>query len=131
MGMVATAVSSLSVEPPSILVCVNHGASIHGDLLREEDLCVNILHTDQLELARLFSDDGRREHRFSIGQWADTAAVPCLADAQAVLSCRRVGHVDFATHSIVIGEVHRVRVREEVDPLLYLDGRFARSRREL
>jgi flavin reductase len=127
MGLAATSVSSLSATPPSILVCVNQSASIHNALVEATQFCVNILHQDQLDVARVFSDSSLRNLRFSTGRWERaTEAPPYLADAQGVLLCERKQSITFATHTICIGAVHEVRLRNDVDPLVYVDGHYAR-----
>lgn len=128
MGMTATAVSSLTADPPSILVCVNQSASMHNLLVEAETFCVNILHQDQHDVARVFSDSKLREARFATGQWEHRSdAPPYLADAQAVLLCERRQLMTYATHTICIGAVCEVHLRDDIDPLLYVDGRFARA----
>jgi flavin reductase len=127
MGMAATAVSSLTAEPPSILVCVNQSASMHNFLVEAPLFCVNILHQDQLDVARVFSDSSLRDARFATGRWEhEDEAPPYLSDAQGVLLCERRQLTAFGTHSICIGTVRAVRLRADIDPLLYVDGRYAR-----
>jgi flavin reductase len=57
-GMTATAVCSLSMQPPTLLVCVNQSTSLHHPLLSAGRFCINILHADQDELARTFGRKG-------------------------------------------------------------------------
>ena len=126
-GMVATAVSSLSTKPPSILACVNKSATMHAALIRESVFCVNILHQSQMGVAQLFAEKDRRPDRFSGNDWTfDVEQVPCLINSQAWLVCRTAKKVDYAAHTICIGEVLAVSTREDVDPLVYADARFAR-----
>lgn len=127
MGMVATSVSSLAMDPPSILVCVNQTASIHNFLVKGSAFCVNILHQDQLDVAMVFSDSKLKYARFATGQWAqDADAPPYLSDAQGVLVCQ-LGQINtFGTHSICVGTVCDVRLRSDINPLVYVDGRYAR-----
>lgn len=127
MGMVATAVSSLCAQPPSLLVCVNESASIHDLLIAAPFFAVNVLHQEHQDLARVFANTTTRETRFSTGAWDMQHAAPCLADAQAVLLCERVEQTRFATHTICIGLVREVRLRPDVDPLLWLDGQYRRA----
>jgi flavin reductase len=123
-GMTATAVCSLSMRPPALLVCVNQSSSLHHPLLSEGRFCVNILHADQDALAQTFSRKDI-EDRFAHGNWkADDRGVPFVADAQANLFCSVEESYRHRTHSIVIGAVHRVAVRDSVHPLLYQDGRY-------
>ena len=127
--MTATAVSSLSADPPSLLVCVNRSASMHGSLGEAPHFCINVLHRDQVGIARTFSDTSLRDVRFDTGGWErDGRGPPFLPDAQASFVCRREQIIAFATHSICIGTVCAVRVRDDVDPLLYLEGAFRAAR---
>jgi flavin reductase (DIM6/NTAB) family NADH-FMN oxidoreductase RutF len=86
-GMTATAVCSLSMQPPTLLVCVNQSTSLHHPVLSAGRFCINILHADQDELARTFGRKGI-EDRFASGNWqVDDRGVPFVADAQASIFC--------------------------------------------
>jgi flavin reductase (DIM6/NTAB) family NADH-FMN oxidoreductase RutF len=123
-GMTATAVTSLSVDPPSLLVCVNRSASLHAPVLAARRFCLNILYADQAELAQAFGGGRAGEDRFACGAWGEREGVPCLAPAQANLFCEVDAVFPYATHSIVVGKVADVRVSDTVTPLLYQDGRY-------
>jgi flavin reductase len=123
-GMTATAVCSLSMQPPTLLVCINQSSSLHHPLLDAGRFCINILHADQDELARAFSRKDI-EDRFAHGNWMlDDRGVPFVADAQANVFCTVEEAYRHRTHSIVAGAVYRVAVRDSVHPLLYQDGRY-------
>ena len=124
MGITATAMSSLAIDPPSLLVCINRAASLHASMEDVSHFGVNVLHRDQEHLAQMFADRERHALRFAEGWELDCARPPRLADAQAYLLCRRIDHHQFGTHSIFIGVVEKVEVREDVHPLVYLDGRY-------
>lgn len=125
MGMAATAVCSVSMDPPSLLVCVNKSASLHPSLVAATHFSVNVLHKDQIETARLFSDNSLRDMRFADAGWQQhPLGPPLLANAQVGLICQRSEMLAFATHTIVIGSVVDVAVRIDINPLLYLDGAF-------
>jgi flavin reductase len=124
MGITATAMSSLSLDPPSLLICINRTASLHSPLEDVSHFCVNVLHRSQEEIARMFADKSRRELRFATGWQVDCDRPPRLAEAQAAILCRRIRHFPYGTHSIFVGEVEEVAVREDVDPLVYVDGRY-------
>jgi flavin reductase len=124
MGITATAVSAVSMEPPSLLVCVNQAASVHPWIGDVDHFNVNVLHRDQAEVAAIFSDRKLEGQRFLSGWDNDSAAPSRLIDAQASILCRRTDHHRFGTHSIFIGVVEAVTTREAIDPLIYLDGRF-------
>lgn len=125
MGMAATAVCSVSMEPPSLLVCVNKSASLHGPLMAASHFGVNVLHKDQAETARIFADKSLQDMRFADAGWQQhPLGPPLLAHAQVGLICQRSEMLAFATHTIVIGSVVDVAVRDDINPLLYLDGAF-------
>ena len=124
MGITATAMSSLALDPPSLLVCIHRAASLHGSMRDVTHFGVNILHSDQEHLARMFADREARHLRFASGWTVDRCAPPRLAGAQGFILCRRTDHHQFGTHSIFIGVVEEVVYREEVEPLIYLNGSF-------
>ena len=124
MGITATAMSSLSLDPPSLLVCINRGASLHSPLEDVSHFCVNVLHRSQQEIARMVADRSQQALRFATGWTVDCDRPPRLAEAQAAILCRRIPHHPFGTHSIFIGQVEEVTVRDDVDPLVYLDGKY-------
>ena len=127
MGLTATAVSSISLDPPSLLVCINRAAAMHAPMGDMSHFRVNVLHRDQVDIARMFSDRTQHALRFLSGWEVDAAGPPRLLDAQATILCRRIDSHSFGTHSIFIGVVEEAESRGEVDPLVYLDGRYGRA----
>ena len=123
-GITATAMSSLAMDPPSLLVCINRAAALHGSIRDVSHFGVNVLHRDQEHLAQMFADRNKAALRFTEGWHLDCQRPPRLLDAQASILCRRIDHHQFGTHSIFIGVVDEVVVRPEVDPLVYLDGMY-------
>ena len=123
-GITATAMSSLAMDPPSLLVCINQAAALHGSIKDVSHFRVNVLHRDQEHLAQMFADRDKTALRFTEGWHLDCERPPRLLDAQASILCRRIDHHQFGTHSIFIGVVEDVVVRPEVEPLVYLDGNY-------
>ena len=124
MGITATAMSPISMDPPSLLVCINRAAAVHAQMEDVGHFGVNVLHSDQEEIARMFADRTRHGQRFVKGWENDCLRPPRLLDAQAAILCRRIDHHQFGTHSIFIGVVEDVAVREDIHPLVYIDGRY-------
>lgn len=124
MGITATAVSVVSMDPPSLLVCVNQAAAVHPRIENVVHFNVNVLHRDQAEVATIFADRRLEAQRFVRGWDNDCVKPPRLRGAQASILCRRIDHHRFGTHSIFIGVVEEVVSREEIAPLVYLDGKF-------
>ena len=124
-AMAATAVSELSMEPPSLLICVNRTASLYAPLSGGADFAVNILHSSHETVSAACSGKLKGEARFEQGQWARSSiGPPYLKDAQASFVCRNERQVDYGTHGIFIGEVVDVMTQGAVDPLIYVDGRY-------
>jgi flavin reductase (DIM6/NTAB) family NADH-FMN oxidoreductase RutF len=122
-GMTATAVSSIAADPPSLLICVNHSASIHAPLTQRGRFCLNVLTTQHEELVAAFSGKLKGDARFEVGEWRNEACgTPYLHEAQCNLFCDVDTVVPYGTHSIVIGRVSAVVVGEGVCPLVYADG---------
>jgi len=125
-GLIATAVNSVSTEPPTLLVCVNKSASAHEVIDQSKHICVNLLSTADLGLVDVFGKPSRREERFKTGEWQTLpSGVPMLESALAAFSCKVVQQFSYETHTIFLGEVESVNIDEPgVDPLLYMDRAF-------
>ena len=83
MGITATAVSVVSMDPPSLLVCVNQAASVHPSIENVEHFNVNVLHRDQAEVATIFADRKLEAQRFISGWDNDCVTPPRLRNASA------------------------------------------------
>lgn len=126
-AMAATAVTPVSMTPPSMLFCINRDASSYSTLLNGADFCINILTYSQLELAKLCSGAVKGEARFASGAWMhDELGVPYLDDALATIICCQDQRVPYGTHDIFIGLVRRVAFREGDGPLVYVNGTYRR-----
>lgn len=122
-AMAATAVDSLSTEPPSLLICINKSASSHAALATGAGFCVNILGLEQQALAHLCSGAIKGEARFSSGNWLTSdEGIPYLGDAQSAILCRQDGHFSYGTHTVFIGRIVRIHTSPSITPLVYLDG---------
>ncbi len=121
--IVATAVSSLSFDPPSLLVCVNQDTSIHEPMMQAERFCVNVLGHSNRDVADCCAMK-KGEDRFSIGDWEEGMGVPVLMTAQSSLVCRTADRHRFGSHTIFVGEVVGARHRENAKPLTYFDRRY-------
>lgn len=125
VGMAATSITSLTVDPPAMLVCVNRATSLHALLVPTAPLSVNLLSKQQHEVSAAFGGNMPHDRRFSVGNWYDGEnGLPVLAGAQANLSCVIDAMLAYGTHSIVIARVLKVDVSDEVAPLIYQDGSY-------
>lgn len=125
-GLIATSVSSLTDEPPTLIVCVNRSASGHAPLCEARRMCVNVLAVTHREIASQFSNSHRRGERFKSGSWTTmTTGAPVLEDAIASFDCRIEQVIDYATHSIFVGLVLDARAPEGAQkPMIYFNRGF-------
>jgi flavin reductase len=127
LGFTATAVCSLSADPPSLLVCMNRSSSQNKSLQANRVICVNTLAGGQSRLASVFSGAGKLEMaaRFGGATWLvlETGA-PALADALIAFDCRIVQAIETATHTLLIAEVVALGLGEADGSLMYLHRQF-------
>ena len=127
-GMTATAVTSLSLDPPSLIVCINRSTLLHDVMTLGRHFCVNVLRKDQAELSAAFSGALPAEARFNIGSWLRSPeGVSYLDGAQINVFCRKVAAVPYGTHTIFIGEAEAVNAHDLVEPLIYQDATYCCS----
>ena len=120
-GFTASAVCSVTDDPPTLLVCVNL-FSRQNDFLRGNGvLCVNTLAAGQSDIARLFSTkDLTMEARFAGAGWSSlTTGSPVLDGALASFDCTIVERLEKGTHAVILCEVQAVRTGEAAEPLVY------------
>lgn len=126
-GMTVSAFSSLSLDPPLILVCVDRAASAGPVFDTAEHYAVNILADDQEALSRRFAQ--KDVDRFDgVGFTRSSLGVPLLDGALATLECRATARHPGGDHSILIGEVIEVTLHEG-HPLLYYRSGYRRLER--
>lgn len=124
-GMAATSITSLTVDPPAVLVCVSRTTSLHALLVPTAPLSVNLLANHHREVSMAFGGGTPREERFRVGNWQPAAnGLPALVDAQANMECVIDAMIAYGTHSIVIARVIRARVSDTIAPLIYQDGGY-------
>lgn len=126
-GLTASAVTSLTVDPPMLLACVNRSASSHALIVDAGRFAVNVLPATDREVAAAFAGMTglNGEDRFSVGEWrVGDLGQPVLATALVSFECVIESLVGRSTHDIVIGEVRAVHLGEKADPLLYMDRAF-------
>jgi flavin reductase (DIM6/NTAB) family NADH-FMN oxidoreductase RutF len=121
-GMTATALMSLSMDPPSLAVGINRSATMYRPLLERRAFCVNLLHESHGELCASFSAQPADE-RFRSGDWFDDEdRLPCLTDSEASISCKLGPALIFGSHTIFVGEAFRLLLNNRFTPLIYLNG---------
>ena len=126
-GMLATSVTSVTMEPPMLLVCVSRSAHVHPTLMARKSMCINVLLDEQASLVRAFSSSLPHEERFANAAWDNHAAfaLPYLRDAQALFFCEVDQVIEAGTHSVVLARVLESRSMDVVRPMVYVDGRIS------
>ncbi|MBS3953364.1 MAG: flavin reductase family protein [Methylomicrobium sp.] len=118
-GMTATSFSSVSLDPPQVLVCINERADTGEGIEESQHFAVNILTAGQEQVSNEFAGKASQEDRFRNVSWSQgKEGMPLLDDSLASLECRVLQKVKAGTHWIIVGEVNNVVCREG-DPLLY------------
>lgn len=122
-GMTATAFSSVSLEPPLCLVCIDKGASVLPAFRESGHFAVNMLASDQEDLSIRFAgpDDARFD---GVGWRAGASGCALIAGAIATVECRLTEVVSGGDHDILLGLVVSTAIGEGA-PLLYFRGGYA------
>ncbi len=124
-GCVATAVASLSLAPPSLIVNLQRDGSTYRRLKLSDGFCVNVLRPEQRALAHRFAGGVPAGERFAEGDWREgETGAPALTEALARLDCWVEEILERHSHAIVIGRVAAARAAEG-PALLHFRGAFA------
>jgi flavin reductase (DIM6/NTAB) family NADH-FMN oxidoreductase RutF len=126
-GMTVTSVSSLSVDPPTLIVSINRESSSWPLLKRYGFFGVNILTADQIDVADRFTgkDGLKGAARFAGAQWITRATgVPLLVGALAAIDCEVEDIVERHSHAIVIGRVLDIQASTRTAALAYWQGQY-------
>ena len=128
LGVTVSAICSLSLEPPSLLVCLHHRSRASDAILESGFFCANILSDEQHELSDIFA--GRKEgpagERFAAAEWLPLATgAPALVGALAAFDCTLVREMRWGSHHVLVGSVCDVEIGQG-RPLVYCDKSYAR-----
>lgn len=122
-GFTANSFASVSLDPPLLLVCPARGASCLPAIVESGHFAVHVLAREQQALAERFSR--RNADRFqSLGWTADAAGAPRIPGACARFSCALEHRHGGGDHEILIGRVREFETEPELEPLLFIRGRY-------
>ena len=122
VGCTVSAFSSLSLDPPLVLVCIGRDRGVHGPLSAGPGYSVNVLARSQREIAYAFARPGH--DRFAgLPVREGRHGIPLIEGALAQIQCDRYSVLDGGDHAIVVGRVRQVEVAPG-EPLLYSQGAF-------
>lgn len=128
VGMTATAVCSLSMDPPRLLACINRFGAMYRALSPNARFCVNLLPADARTVAERFAGSTALSgaQRFDPDHWrSEPGFAPRLAKATSAIACTVHSLTVLDTHAIVVGSVEEVwnAERDQV-PLIYHQQAF-------
>lgn len=129
-GLTATAVCSVTADPPRLVVFVNKNVVASQIIRASGAICVNVLAGEQEPVAKAFAgmlEGVHGEARFEHGQWGElVTGAPVLAGALANFDCRVIKVFDESTHHAFLCEVLATRERNDGEALIYLNSAFHR-----
>jgi flavin reductase len=124
-GFTASAVCSVTDQPPTILVCINRASGSYQRFKENGILCVNILAGRHQALSSRFAGKTAAEERFTEGTWTRLATgAPVLEDAAAVLDCRIASIAEIGTHSVFFCEVLDIALAATPEGLIYFNRAY-------
>jgi flavin reductase (DIM6/NTAB) family NADH-FMN oxidoreductase RutF len=126
-GFTATAVCSVSDQPPTLLVCLNRRSNSAPILAQNAVFCVNTLGAAEEKLADLFAgrSNVQRAERFGVGEWTTLkTGAPVLASAVVAFDFRTVEIKAVGSHNVIFGAVEAVRLGPSGSALVYHDRAY-------
>jgi len=129
-GFTATAMCSVTDDPPTLLVCMNRRSAQCDLFLQNGVLCVNVLDHAHTDLAGFFAGKiTEMQERYNAAEWDSLPSGNlALRDAVVSLDCRISTHHTIGTHHVIFAEVETIRIRAEGNPLLYLDRGYVQAK---
>ncbi len=123
-GMTANSFSSVSLEPPMVLVCISYNATCYGSIVDRGAFSVNILGAQQQHVATGFAKRGN--DKTSICDWSLTERrLPILQDSKVALECEIAEAFPGGDHAILLGRVVQIHHgASDEEPLLFCGGRL-------
>ena len=122
-AITVSSVTSISMDPPSLLICINKSSRIHNSIELESKFCINLLNNKQEDLSNICSDEDMYDQRFKDENW-NLNGIPFLKNAQANIFCKVDKLTSYHTHTIVIGLVEDANYADEISTLTYVDGKY-------
>jgi flavin reductase (DIM6/NTAB) family NADH-FMN oxidoreductase RutF len=125
-AITVSSITSISIDPPSIITCINKKSSIHESLAPNSEFCINLLNEKQQDIAEICSDPNKINERFKNIEWIGSKP-PIMKNALVNIICKVDKIVGYKTHSVVIGLVQKIKNSEYKNPLTYQDGMYRKN----
>lgn len=124
-GFTASAVCSVSDEPPSLLVCLNRSASVYETFKHNAVLCVNVLGAGHQAISNLFGGKTSMDERFAAATWHSGASgSPVMDQASVAFDCQVRQITEVGTHDILICEVRAIHTTAHAHSLIYFNRQY-------
>ncbi|MBT3942460.1 MAG: flavin reductase family protein [Chloroflexi bacterium] len=125
-GMTANGVTSVSLDPPMALVCVDKSRNTHGHISEDGWFGISIIRHDQADIAMYYVRDAAdRTGDVEVQLENRQSGPPVIAGALAAMSCKVIAAHDAGDHTIFVGEAVEL-TQNDGDPLLYYTGKFGK-----
>lgn len=124
-GFTATAVTSVTDAPPTLLVCLNRSSSVFSMFDKAEYLCVNTLAAGQETVSGVFASKLNQAERFDSVEWRQfVTGSPALNAASTVFDCRISSRTSVGTHDVFFCEVLGIGQSEQASNLVYFNRKY-------
>ena len=125
VGLTANSFTSVSLDPPLLLVCIANNSGSAEVLRGIDDFAVNVLQIGQQPVSNLFA--GKSEDRFAGTRWeVGEYGAPILPSSLGIFECKRDALHEAGDHFILVGRVEKASFEPRRDPLLYFRGKYRR-----
>jgi len=128
-GITASAVTSITIEPPMMLFCINKASRCAAKVIKNGVFCINTLARADQQLSDMFAGrtGHRLEERFASTAWRVLATgAPVLASALVAFDCRLIEAKEVTTHLLMIGTVEAVEIAPKAEALMYAHREYWR-----
>ncbi|MFG1791177.1 flavin reductase family protein [Nocardia sp. NPDC049149] len=127
-GMTCSSVCSVSLDPPTLLICLRKGSQTLDAVLRESTFAVNLLHDGARSAAEVFASN--ITGRFDQVEWCNDPSFGgphLMQDTHSIADCRISRTLSVGDHQVIFGEIFRVTQEspEQARPLMYGLRRFS------
>ena len=130
VGATVSAFTSLSLDPPLVVVCLNKDSRSAVAIVERQALAIHFLHAEQASLARRFATDGA--DKFDAAEYhINDSGVPCLTNVGIRLECELYALHPGGDHTIVVALVNSACLAEDFEPLIYVRRKFVTIGREV
>jgi flavin reductase (NADH) len=127
LAITVSSVTSVSIEPPTLLVCINNASSMAKAVCKESRLNVNFLNATQRTLSDICADKTKADMRFSSNEWLyDSSGTPYIDQCEMVAFCEVDNIVIQSTHTVAFLTVTKANVSQisQSAPLIYHNGSY-------